>query len=59
MFNLVPRVSLLPALARERETLGEAGHVTAHDKLLPSTGTLTQLVYSQEPIKNFQAGAIL
>ena len=25
--NLVPRVSLLPAPARERETLGEAGHV--------------------------------
>ena len=53
--NLVPRVSLLPAPARERETLGEPGHVIAHDKLLPSRGILAQLFYSLE----FQAGAIL
>ena len=57
--NLVPRVSLLPAPARERETLVEPGHVTAHDKLLPSRGILAQLFYSQESIRDFQAGAIL
>ena len=43
---------------RERETLVGAGHVTAHVKLLPSRGTLAQLFYSQEPIRDFQAGAI-
>ena len=44
-------------LPRER-TLVAAGHVTAHDKLLPSQGTLALLFYSQEPIRDFQAGAI-
>ena len=39
---------------RERETLGEPGHVTAHDKLLPSQGILAQLFYSQESIRDFQ-----
>ena len=57
--NLVPRVSLLPAPARERETLGEPGHVIAHDKLFPSRGILAQLFYSLESIRDFQAGAIL
>ena len=42
----------------ERETLVGASHVTAHDKLLPSRGTLAQLFYLQEPIRDFQAGAI-
>ena len=37
-------------------TLVRAGHVTVHDKLLPSRGTLTLLFYSQEPIRDFQAG---
>lgn len=30
-------------------TLVTAGHVTAHNKLLPSRGTLAPLFYSQEP----------
>ena len=44
-------------LPRER-TLVAAGHVTAHDKLLPSQGTLALLFYLQEPNRDFQAGAI-
>ena len=43
---------------RERETLVGTGHVTAYDKLLPSRGTLAQLFYSQEAIRDFQVDAI-
>ena len=57
--NLVPRVSLLPAPARVRETLVGAGHVTAHDKLLPSRGTLAQLFYSQRADERFSSGCDL
>ena len=33
--------------------------MTAHDKPLPSRGILAQLFYSQESIRDFQAGASL